>query len=91
MLALMPLLEEAGRAEGLVNVLPSRHSGKVVDAHAARPARARDLLHRGSTEVGRKLLHAAADQVLKPAMELGGNAPLIVFEDADIDAAYRAR
>ena len=41
----------------------------------------------GSTEVGRKLLHEAADHVLKPAMELGGNAPFIVFEDADIDAA----
>jgi succinate-semialdehyde dehydrogenase/glutarate-semialdehyde dehydrogenase len=41
----------------------------------------------GSTEVGRKLLHEAADNILKPAMELGGNAPFIVFEDADIDAA----
>jgi succinate-semialdehyde dehydrogenase/glutarate-semialdehyde dehydrogenase len=41
----------------------------------------------GSTEVGRKLLHEAADSVVKPAMELGGNAPFIVFEDADIDAA----
>jgi succinate-semialdehyde dehydrogenase/glutarate-semialdehyde dehydrogenase len=41
----------------------------------------------GSTGVGRKLLHSAADQVLKPAMELGGNAPLLVFEDADIDKA----
>jgi succinate-semialdehyde dehydrogenase/glutarate-semialdehyde dehydrogenase len=41
----------------------------------------------GSTEVGRKLLHEAADQVVKPAMELGGNAPFLVFEDADIDAA----
>jgi succinate-semialdehyde dehydrogenase/glutarate-semialdehyde dehydrogenase len=41
----------------------------------------------GSTEVGRKLLHEAADNVVKPAMELGGNAPFIVFEDADIDAA----
>ena len=41
----------------------------------------------GSTEVGRKLLHEAADNIVKPAMELGGNAPFIVFEDADIDAA----
>jgi succinate-semialdehyde dehydrogenase/glutarate-semialdehyde dehydrogenase len=43
----------------------------------------------GSTQVGRKLLHAAADQVLKPAMELGGNAPVIVFEDADVDLAVQ--
>ena len=41
----------------------------------------------GSTEVGRKLLHEAADNIVKPAMELGGNAPFIVFDDADIDAA----
>ena len=49
--------------------------------------RVRVLSFTGSTEVGRKLLHEAADNVLKPAMELGGNAPFIVFEDADIDAA----
>ncbi len=49
--------------------------------------RVRVVSFTGSTEVGRKLLHEAADQILKPAMELGGNAPFIVFEDADIDAA----
>src|SRR5678816_2716976 len=61
-----------------------------------RPCRTSAMLHdprvrvvsfTGSTEVGRKLLHSAADQVLNTAMELGGNAPFIVFEDADIDAA----
>ena len=49
--------------------------------------RVRVISFTGSTEVGRKLLHEAADNVVRPAMELGGNAPFIVFEDADIDAA----
>src|SRR5436190_5171631 len=86
MLALMPILEEAGVPAGVVNVLPSRRSGPVVSAMLHDP-RVRVVSFTGSTEVGRKLLHEAADQVLKPAMELGGNAPFIVFEDADIDAA----
>ncbi len=86
MLALMPLLEEAGVPKGLVNVLPSKRTGALVD-HMLHDPRVRVVSFTGSTGVGRKLLHAAADQVLKPAMELGGNAPLIVFEDADIDVA----
>ena len=86
MLALMPILEEAGVPAGVVNVLPSRRSGKVVDAMLHDP-RVRVVSFTGSTEVGRKLLHAAADNIVNPAMELGGNAPFIVFEDADIDAA----
>src|SRR5713101_3086407 len=86
MLALMPLLEEAGVPGGVVNVIPSRRSGPVVGAMLADP-RVRLISFTGSTETGRKLLHGAADQVIKPAMELGGNAPFIVFEDADIDAA----
>ena len=86
MLELMPILEEAGVPKGVVNVLPSRSSGKVVAAMMADP-RVRVISFTGSTEVGRKLLHNAADTVLKPAMELGGNAPFIVFEDADLDAA----
>ena len=86
MLALMPLLEEAGVPAGLVNVLPSKRSGALVD-HMLHDPRVRVVSFTGSTGVGRKLLHAAADQVVKPAMELGGNAPLIVFEDADIDVA----
>lgn len=52
--------------------------------------RVRVVSFTGSTEVGRKLLHLAADQVLKPAMELGGNAPVIVFEDANLDIAVEA-
>ena len=86
MLALMPLLEAAGVPRGLVNVLPSNQAGTVVAAMLHDP-RVRVVSFTGSTQVGRKLLHSAADQVLKPAMELGGNAPLIVFEDADIDIA----
>jgi succinate-semialdehyde dehydrogenase / glutarate-semialdehyde dehydrogenase len=86
MLALMPILEEAGVPAGVVNVVPSRSSGKVVSTMLHDP-RVRVLSFTGSTEVGRKLLHEAADNVVRPAMELGGNAPFIVFEDADIDAA----
>jgi len=86
MLALMPILEEAGVPAGVVNVIPSRSSGKVVSTMLHDP-RVRVVSFTGSTEVGRKLLHEAADNVVKPAMELGGNAPFLVFEDADIDAA----
>jgi succinate-semialdehyde dehydrogenase/glutarate-semialdehyde dehydrogenase len=86
MLALMPLLEEAGVPRGLVNVLPSRRTGALVD-HMLHDPRVRVISFTGSTDVGRKLLRSAADQVLKPAMELGGNAPLIVFDDADLDVA----
>jgi succinate-semialdehyde dehydrogenase/glutarate-semialdehyde dehydrogenase len=86
MLALIPLLEEAGVPSGVVNVIPSKKSGPVVNAMLHDP-RVRAVSFTGSTGVGRKLLHGAADQVLISAMELGGNAPFIVFEDADIDAA----
>src|SRR5487761_2631341 len=86
MLALMPILQEAGVPAGVVNVIPSRSSGKVVSALLHDP-RVRVISFTGSTEVGRKLLHEAADCVVRPAMELGGNAPFLVFEDADVDAA----
>src|SRR5580692_3548225 len=85
-LALVPVLAEAGVPAGVVNVLPSRRSGAVVGA-MLRDLRVRVISFTGSTEVGRKLLHAAADNIVKPAMELGGNAPFIVFDDADVDAA----
>jgi succinate-semialdehyde dehydrogenase / glutarate-semialdehyde dehydrogenase len=88
MLALMPILEQAGVPKGLVNVLPSKRSGTIVD-HMLRDPRVRVVSFTGSTSVGKKLLHSAADKVLKPAMELGGNAPLIVFDDADIDLAVQ--
>ena len=86
MLALIPILEAAGVPPGGVTVLPSRSSGAVVGAMLSDP-RVRVVSFTGSTEVGRKLLHAAADNVVKPAMELGGNAPFIVCRDADIEAA----
>ncbi|SER59311.1 succinate semialdehyde dehydrogenase [Tranquillimonas rosea] len=86
MLALMPLLEEAGVPRGLVNVLPTRASGPLVD-HIMHDPRVRVISFTGSTGVGRTLLRTAADQVLKPAMELGGNAPVVVFDDADLDTA----
>jgi succinate-semialdehyde dehydrogenase/glutarate-semialdehyde dehydrogenase len=86
MLALMPILEEAGVPAGVVNVIPSRRSGKVVDT-MLHDMRVRVISFTGSTDVGRKLLHSAADNIVRPAMELGGNAPFIVFDDADIDAA----
>jgi succinate-semialdehyde dehydrogenase/glutarate-semialdehyde dehydrogenase len=86
MLALMPLLGEAGVPPGVVNVVPSRASGKVVSA-MLNDGRIRVISFTGSTEVGKSLLKEAADNVVRPAMELGGNAPFIVFEDADIDAA----
>lgn len=86
MLALMPLLEEAGVPAGVVNVVPSRRSGPVVSA-MLHDMRVRVVSFTGSTAVGVKLLHEAADNVVRTAMELGGNAPFVVFEDADIDAA----
>ena len=86
MLALMPILEKAGVPKGIVSVLPSRQTGKLVDAllHDDRVASSRSPARPRS---GRKLLKSAADNILVPAMELGGNAPFVVFEDADVDAA----
>jgi len=85
-LALGALLTEAGVPDGVVNVLPSRRSGPVVAAMLADP-RVRKLSFTGSTEVGRTLLRQAADTVVNTSMELGGNAPFVVFDDADLDAA----
>jgi succinate-semialdehyde dehydrogenase/glutarate-semialdehyde dehydrogenase len=80
------LLEEAGVPAGLVNVVPTSTSGEWFDAAIEHRA-VRMLSFTGSTEVGRVLLRRAADRVLKTVMELGGNAPFVVFDDADIDAA----
>jgi succinate-semialdehyde dehydrogenase/glutarate-semialdehyde dehydrogenase len=85
-LAIAALLSEAGVPDGVVNVLTSRKSGATVSAMLHDP-RVRKLSFTGSTEVGRILLREAADAVLSTSMELGGNAPFIIFEDADIDAA----
>lgn len=85
-LALGALLAEAGVPDGVVNVLPSRRSGDVAAAVLADP-RVRKLSFTGSTEVGRSLLGLAAQQVVSCSMELGGNAPLVVLDDADLDVA----
>jgi succinate-semialdehyde dehydrogenase/glutarate-semialdehyde dehydrogenase len=85
-LALAELLAEAGVPDGVVNVVPTNKPGPLTQAVLADP-RVRKLSFTGSTEVGRVLLKQAADYVLNCSMELGGNAPFLVFEDADIDAA----
>jgi succinate-semialdehyde dehydrogenase / glutarate-semialdehyde dehydrogenase len=85
-LAMAKILDEAGVPAGVVNVLPARRSGPTVSAMLRDP-RVRKLSFTGSTEVGRVLLKEAADQVINCSMELGGNAPFLVFADADLDAA----
>ena len=85
-LAIGALLCEAGVPDGVVNVIPSQRSSTVVSA-MLHDARVRKLSFTGSTEVGRLLLHEAADNVVSCSMELGGNAPFIVFDDADLDSA----
>ena len=85
-LLMASILEEAGVPPGVVNVLPSNRSGDVVAAMVNDP-RVRKLSFTGSTEVGRVLLKLAAGSVVSTSMELGGNAPFLVFADADIDSA----
>lgn len=80
------LMEEAGVPAGVINVLPARRSGATVGAMLA-DVRTRKVSFTGSTEVGVKLLEGAAQNVLKASMELGGNAPFLVFADSDLDAA----
>ena len=80
------LAERAGIPAGVLNILPSSRSSEIGKEFCENPA-VRKLTFTGSTEVGRILLRQAADQVMKCSMELGGNAPFIVFDDADLDAA----
>ncbi|MGY1553248.1 NAD-dependent succinate-semialdehyde dehydrogenase [Microbacterium sp. A588] len=80
------LLEQAGLPKGVVNVVQTSSSSKLSAPIIADP-RLRKLSFTGSTEVGRKLIAQAADGVLRVSMELGGNAPFVVFEDADLDKA----
>lgn len=80
------LLAEAGVPDGVVNVLTTSTAGKLTNAMLDDP-RVRKLSFTGSTEVGRVLLRKAADSIVHCSMELGGNAPFVVFDDADIDAA----
>ena len=85
-LAIADLLEQAGVPKGVVNVIPSKRSSEVVKAMLKDP-RVRKLSFTGSTEVGRILLAQAAENVISCSMELGGNAPFVVLDDADLDAA----
>lgn len=84
--ALAALYAEAGVPNGVVNVLTTGRAGPIVSAMLHDP-RVRKLSFTGSTEVGRRLLHEAADTVISCSMELGGNAPFIVFDDADMEKA----
>ena len=86
MLRLVELMVEAGLPAGVVNVVTTSDSGGVMEP-LIRDPRARKLSFTGSTAVGRSLIEQSAEQVLRTSMELGGNAPLIVFGDADLDTA----
>jgi succinate-semialdehyde dehydrogenase/glutarate-semialdehyde dehydrogenase len=86
MLALASILEEVGLPGGVLNVITASSSGEVMEPLIKDP-RTRKLSFTGSTEVGRKLIEQSAEQILRVSMELGGNAPFLVFEDADIDDA----
>jgi len=85
-LALAQLLTEAGVPAGVVNVITTSHSGEVSEP-IIRDPRLRKLTFTGSTPVGQRLIEQSAQQVLKVSMELGGNAPFVVFADADLDRA----
>ncbi|MET9265515.1 NAD-dependent succinate-semialdehyde dehydrogenase [Amycolatopsis sp. NPDC004079] len=86
MLALTQILADAGLPEGVLNVVTTKDAGGVMEP-LIRDGRARKLSFTGSTGVGRKLLEQCAEKVLRTSMELGGNAPFVVFDDADLDAA----
>jgi succinate-semialdehyde dehydrogenase/glutarate-semialdehyde dehydrogenase len=86
MLALAKILQDAGLPAGVLNVITAKRSGAVIEPLLKDP-RTRKLSFTGSTVVGRTLIEQSAEQVLRVSMELGGNAPFLVFEDADLDAA----
>ena len=86
MLAMAQILEEAGLPGGVLNIVTTSSSGSTTGP-LIEDGRLRKLSFTGSTEVGRKLIEASAQNVLKTSMELGGNAPFLIFDDADLDAA----
>jgi succinate-semialdehyde dehydrogenase/glutarate-semialdehyde dehydrogenase len=86
MLALAALLEEAGLPGGVLNVVTTSHTGEFSESLQADD-RLRKVSFTGSTGVGKILVRQSADQLQRLSMELGGNAPFVVFEDADVDAA----
>src|ERR1700761_4443031 len=88
MLALAKILEEAGLPGGVLNLFTASKSGETPAPRIADP-RLRKLSFTGSTEVGRRLMAASSEALLRLSMELGGNAPFLVFDDADVDAAVQ--
>ncbi|MBV9088391.1 MAG: NAD-dependent succinate-semialdehyde dehydrogenase [Mycobacteriaceae bacterium] len=86
MLWLAKLMDEAGLPKGVLSVLPTTNAGEVTQA-LIDDGRLRKLTFTGSTAVGRSLVKQSADKLLRTSMELGGNAPFVVFDDADVDAA----
>ena len=86
MLALVELLVDCGVPAGVVNVITTSRTGEVIEP-IIRDPRLRKLTFTGSTPVGRSLVEQSAEQLLRVSMELGGNAPFLVFEDADVDKA----
>ncbi|MQA16440.1 MAG: aldehyde dehydrogenase family protein [Pseudonocardiaceae bacterium] len=86
MLALADILRECGLPDGVLNVVPTSRSGRMMEP-LIRDGRARKLSFTGSTEVGRTLLEQCSEHIMRTSMELGGNAPFLVFADADLDAA----
>jgi succinate-semialdehyde dehydrogenase/glutarate-semialdehyde dehydrogenase len=86
MLALADLLRECGLPAGVLNVITTSRTGEVMEP-IIRDSRLRKLTFTGSTGIGRRLVEQSAEQLLRVSMELGGNAPFIVFEDADLDRA----
>ena len=86
MLALAKVFEEVGLPAGVLNVVTTSHSSDVSEP-IIRDPRLRKLTFTGSTGVGKKLVEQSSEQLLRLSMELGGNAPFLVFDDADIDAA----
>src|ERR671933_2730516 len=86
MFALAQILTEAGLPDGVLNVITTSHTGQVMEP-LIRDPRLRKLSFTGSTEVGKRLAEQSADQLLRVPMELGGNAPFLVFADADLEAA----
>ncbi|WP_193044084.1 NAD-dependent succinate-semialdehyde dehydrogenase [Mycolicibacterium baixiangningiae] len=86
MLYLAKLMAEAGLPKGVLSVLPTSSPGPVTEA-LIDDGRLRKLTFTGSTGVGKALVKQSADKLLRTSMELGGNAPFIVFDDADVDAA----
>ncbi|EYS96834.1 succinate-semialdehyde dehydrogenase [Cupriavidus sp. SK-4] len=87
-LALAQLAEQAGVPRGVVNVVPTSRSAKVVNAWYDNQT-VRKVSFTGSTEVGKQVMRRCADTMKRVSLELGGNAPLIIFDDADIDAAVQ--